>query len=78
MARYNYDSGEIEQIVFLEYKGKYYINPTDEQIDIAQMGYKLVTTPCPDYDPQTHIAIQTYTIEGDSIIEGWEIREVEV
>ncbi len=63
--RYILEDNNLKQVTFLKHNEKYYINPTDEQIDEFEAGYQLIES------PQTS-EIPIYTIQGNKIIQSWE------
>ncbi len=51
-------------------------NPPDALVVQLGLGYPLITTPVPDYNPETQYVIKSWRQEESAIVEVWTVNEI--
>ena len=75
IVRYILDeNNQLKQVVIVDLQdGSKLVRPSDETLDALKVGYKLVNTRQPKYDPETQHLSLSYTIKSGKIAKVWEI-----
>ena len=68
------ENNQLKQVVIVDLQdGSKLVRPSDETLDALKVGYKLVNTRQPKYDPETQHLSLSYTIKSGKIAKVWEI-----
>lgn len=76
--RYTLDeNNQLKQVVIVDLQdGSKLVRPSDETLDALKVGYRLVNTRPPEYDPDTQTASFTYGISKGKIVRVWEVTDL--
>lgn len=76
--RYNLDeNNQLDPVIIVDLpNGDKLVHPSDDVVDELKVGYRLVNTRPPEYDPDTQTASFTYGISRGKIVRVWEVADL--
>ena len=75
---YNLINGSPVRVRSIRYDGRRIANPPDDLVVQLGLGYPLITTPIPDYNPETQYVTNSWRQEESAIVEVWTVKEIEL
>ena len=75
---YNLTNNCLVPVRTIRYENRRIANPPDDLVVQLGLGYPLITTPLPDYDPETQYVTKSWRQDETAIVEVWTVNEIEL
>ena len=75
---YNLINGALIPVRSIRHENRRIANPPDNLVIQLGLGYPLITTPVPDYNPETQYVTKSWRQDETAIVEVWTVHEMEI
>ena len=75
---YNLINGNPVRVRSIRYENRRIANPPDALVVQLGLGYPLITTPIPDYNPETQYVTNSWRQDETAIVEVWTVHEIQL
>lgn len=75
---YNLINGSPVPVRSIRHENRRIANPPDALVVQLALGYPLITTPVPDYDPETQYVTKSWRQDDSAIVEVWTVKEIQL
>ena len=75
---YNLTNNRPVPVRSIRHENRRIANPPDDLVVQLGLGYPLITTPIPDYNPETQFVTQSWRQEETAIVEAWTVHDVQL
>ena len=75
---YNLINGALISVRSIRHENRRIANPPDNLVIQLGLGYPLITTPVPDYNPETQYVTKSWRQDETAIVEVWTVHEMEI
>ena len=75
---YNLTNNSLVPVRSIRHENRRIANPPDALVVQLGLGYPLITTPVPDYNPETQYVTKSWRQEESAIVEVWTVNEIQL
>ena len=75
---YNLINDSLVPVRSIRHNNRRIANPPDQLVIQLGLGYPLITTPVPDYNPETQYVTKSWRQEESAIVEVWTVNDAQV
>lgn len=75
---YNLINGSPVRVRSIRHENRRIANPPDDLVVQLGLGHPLITTPIPDYNPETQYVTNSWRQDESAIVEVWTVHDVQL